>query len=128
MDLVLSLHSRVAFALVLYYTLVGLWGIVRGIRDRGPNASYRGAIAIAVVASVLQGVLGSLVLVFRGAPREGVHILYGLALVVAMPLAATLVRDRTPRGQSIALGLASLFTAGLAIRGITTATLGISLP
>jgi hypothetical protein len=50
-----------------------------------------------------------------------VHILYGLALVVAMPLAATLVRDRTPRGQSVALGLAALFTAGLAIRGITTA-------
>jgi len=121
MDLVLSLHSRVAFALVLYYTLVGLWGIVRGIRDQGPNASYRGAIAIAVVASVVQGVLGSSVLVFNGAPREGVHVLYGLALVVAMPLAATLLRDRTPRGQSVALGLAALFTAGLAIRGITTA-------
>ena len=44
-----------------------------------------------------------------------------LALAVAMPLAATLVRDRTPRGQSVALGLAALFTAGLAIRGITTA-------
>jgi len=121
MDLVLSLHDRVAYGLVLYYTLVGLWGIVQGIRDRGPNASFRGAIPIAVVASVLQGVLGSLVLVFRGAPVEGVHILYGLALVVAMPLAATLVRDRTARGQSIALGLAALFTAGLAIRGITTA-------
>jgi hypothetical protein len=121
MDVVLSFHSRVAFALVLYYTLVGLWGIVQGIRDRGPNASYRGAIAIAVVASVLQGVLGLSVLVFSGAPRESVHILYGLALVVAMPLAATLVRDRTPRGQSVALGLAALFTAGLAIRGITTA-------
>jgi hypothetical protein len=121
MDLALSLHSRVAFALVLYYTLVGLWGIVQGIRDRAPNASYRGAIAIAVVASVLQGVLGLALLVFSGAPRESVHILYGLALVVAMPLAATLVRDRTPRGQSVALGLAALFTAGLAIRGITTA-------
>jgi hypothetical protein len=39
---------------------------------------------------------------------------------VAMPLAGTLIRDRTPRGQSIALGIAALFTAGLAIRGITT--------
>ena len=59
-------------------------------------------------------------LLFSGAPREALHILYGLAVVVAMPLAATLVRDRTPRGQSVALGLAALFTAGLAIRGITT--------
>jgi hypothetical protein len=118
---VLSLHSRVAYALVLYYALVGLWGIFRGIRDRGPDASYRGAIAIATVAAVAQGTLGLLVLVFRGAPAEAVHILYGLALAVAMPLAATLVRDRTPRGQSVALGLAALFAAGLAIRGITTA-------
>jgi hypothetical protein len=121
MDLVLSLHGRVGWALVLYYSFVGLWGIVQGIRDRGPTASLRGAIAIATIAAVAQGALGLLVLVFRGAPAQGVHILYGFALVLAMPLAATLVRGRTPRGQSIALGLAALFTAGLAIRGITTA-------
>ena len=116
----LSLHGRVAYALVLYYTFVGLWGIVQGVRDRGPNASFRGAIAIATIAAAGQGGLGLLVLLFSGAPREALHILYGLAVVVAMPLAATLVRDRTPRGQSVALGLAALFTAGLAIRGITT--------
>jgi len=121
MDLVLSLHGRVASALVLYYTLVGLWAIVQGIRDRGPNASLRGAIAVATIAAVAQGALGVLVLMFRGGPSDSVHILYGVALAVAMPLAATLVRDRTPRGQSIALGFAALFTAGLAIRGITTA-------
>jgi len=120
-DLVFSLHGRVAYALVLYYALVGVWAIVQGIRDRGPDSSLRGAIAIATIAAVTQGVLGLLVLVFRGGPRDTVHILYGLALAVAMPLAATLIRDRTPRGQSIALGLAALFTAGLAIRGITTA-------
>jgi hypothetical protein len=121
MDLVLSMHSRIAYALVLYYTLVGLWAILQGIRDRGPNASLRGAIVIATAAAVAQGALGLLVLVFRGAPADAVHILYGFALAVAMPLAGSLVRDRTPRGQSIALGLAALFTAGLAIRGITTA-------
>ena len=121
MDLVLSLHSRIAYALVLYYTLVGLWAILQGIRDRGPNASLSGAIAIATAAAVAQGALGLLVLVLRGAPADAVHILYGFALAVAMPLAGTIVRDRTPRGQSIALGLAALFTAGLAVCGITTA-------
>ena len=45
----------------------------------------------------------------------------GFAVALAMPLAASLVRDRAPRGQSVALGLAALFTAGLAIRGIITA-------
>ena len=121
MDLVLSLHGRIAYALVLYYTLVGLWAILQGIRDRGPNASLSGAIAIATAAAVAQGALGLLVLLFRGAPADAVHLLYGFALAAAMPLAGTIVRDRTPRGQSIALGLAALFTAGLAVRGITTA-------
>ena len=121
MDFVFSVHGRVAYALVAYYTLVGVWAIAAGIRDRGPDKNLRGAIAVATIAAVVQGVLGLLVLVFRGGPRDTVHILYGLALAVAMPLAATLIRDRTPRGQSIALGLAALFTAGLAIRGITTA-------
>jgi uncharacterized membrane protein YiaA len=121
MDVVLSLHGRVAYALVLYYTLVGLWAIVQGIRDRGPDRTLSGAIAVATIAAVVQGVLGLLVLVFRGAPADTVHMLYGVALALAMPLAGTVVRDRTPRGQSIALGIAALFTAGLAIRGITTA-------
>jgi hypothetical protein len=120
-EAVLSLHGRVATALVLYYAAVGLWGLFLGIRGSGPTPGFRGAIAIAVIASVVQGALGFLVLFFLHPPRDFLHVLYGFALVLAMPLAASLVRDRAPRGQSVALGLASLFTAGLAIRGIITA-------
>jgi hypothetical protein len=121
LDAVLSLHGRAATALVLYYTAVGLWGLFLGVRNSGPTPGFRGAVAIAVIASIAQGVLGLAVLVFSGPPRELLHMLYGFALVLAMPLAASLVRDRTPRGQTVALGLAALFTAGLAIRGIITA-------
>jgi hypothetical protein len=120
-DVVLSLHGRAATALVLYYTAVGLWGLVLGFRNSGPTPGFRGAVAIAVIASIAQGALGFLVFFFLRAPPDLLHLLYGFALALAMPLAATLVRDRAPRGQSVALGLASLFTAGLAIRGIITA-------
>ena len=121
MEIVLALHGRLATVLVLYYVLVGLWGVWLGIRNSGPTPSYRGAIAISIGAAVLQGVIGVLVYALLRPPRESLHVLYGFALVLAMPLAATLMRDRQPRGQSVALGLAALFTAGLAIRGITTA-------
>lgn len=117
----LSLHGRAATALVLYYTAVGLWGLFLGARNSGPTSGFRGAVAIAVIASVVQGALGFVVLFFLRPPADLVHILYGLALVLTMPLASSIVRDRAPRGQSIALGLAALFTAGLAIRGIITA-------
>jgi hypothetical protein len=120
-DVVLALHGRSATALVLYYTAVGLWGLFLGIRNSGPTPGFRGAVAIAVIASVVQGALGFLVFFFLRPPPDLIHVLYGFALALAMPLAATIVRDRTPRGQSIALGLAALFTAGLAIRGIMTA-------
>jgi MFS family permease len=120
-DLVFSLHARTAWALVLYYTAVGLWGLFLGIRNSAPTPGFRGAIAIAVIASVVQGALGFLVFFFLRPPPDTLHILYGFALAFAMPLAASVVRDRAPRGQSVALGLAALFTAGLAIRGIITA-------
>jgi hypothetical protein len=118
---VLSLHGRAATALVLYYTAVGLWGLFLGLRNSGPTPGFRGAIAIGVIASVVQGALGFLVYVFVRPPADLLHVLYGFALALAMPLAASLVRDRAPRGQSVALGFAALFTAGLAIRGIITA-------
>ena len=117
----LSLHGRAATALVLYYTAVGVWGLYLGVRNSGPTPGFRGAVGIAVIASIAQGLLGFLVFFFVRPPAESLHILYGFALALAMPLAASLVRDRAPRGQSVALGLAALFTAGLAIRGIITA-------
>jgi len=120
-DVVLSLHGRVAYALLLYYTAVGLWGLFLGVRNSGPSPGFRGAIAIAIIASVTQGVLGFLVFFFLRPPPDLLQVLYGFAVALAMPLAASLVRDRAPRGQSVALGLAALFTAGLAIRGIITA-------
>ena len=121
MALALSLHIRLAIVLVLYYAAVGLWGLFLGVRNSVHTPGLRGAFVIAEVAAVLQGVLGLLVFAFLQPPRDSLHVLYGFALVFAMPLAASIARDRQPRGQSVALGFAALFTAGLAIRGITTA-------
>src|SRR5205814_1386917 len=107
------------------------WSVTKPHRARTVLASLRtetpstrtspslGAIAIAVIASIVQGLLGALV-AFSQPPRDLLHVLYGVAVVLAMPFAASLLRDRAPRGQSVALGFAALFTAGLAIRGIIT--------
>ncbi|HVR89076.1 MAG TPA: hypothetical protein VHG53_05980 [Candidatus Limnocylindria bacterium] len=120
MDIVLSLHGRVALAIVLYLAVVGIWGLVQGVRGFGPSANFTGALVIAEVAAVAQGLFG-VVLLFGRQPSQSVHILYGVALAVALPLAATLVRGRPPRAVSFAYGFMALFAAGLAVRGITTA-------
>jgi hypothetical protein len=115
----LALHGRLATAIGLYFAAIGVWGIALGARGSGPSPSFRGAIVVAEIAVVVQGLLGAFTALQR--PPEWIHVLYGLALVVAMPLAATVVRDYTPRRMSISLGLAALFAAGLVVRGITTA-------
>jgi hypothetical protein len=119
-DLVLSLHGRIATAIVLYYALVGLWGLALGVRGSGPTANFIGALVIAEVVALAQGLLG-IVLLFSRSPSQSLHVLYGFALAVAIPIAATLVRRREPRAASFAFGFMALFAAGLAIRGITTA-------
>lgn len=113
-----ALHATLANAIVLYLVLVGIWGLWLGARGVGPSASFRGALVIAELAAIAQGLVGLVLALSR--PLYGIHALYGIALVLALPLAATLVRGRAPRGQSVALGIAALFTAGLAVRGITT--------
>src|SRR5919204_1691870 len=48
-DAILSVHGRVAAALVLYYAAIGAWGLWLGVRRTGPTPGFRGAIAIAVI-------------------------------------------------------------------------------
>ena len=120
MDVALSLHGRIAVAIVLYLSVVGVWGLALGIRGHGPTPNFVGALVIAEVTAIVQGLLGVVVL-FTRSPAQSVHILYGFALALTLPMAATLVRKREPRAASFAFGSISLFAAGLAIRGITTA-------
>lgn len=116
----LDLHARLATALALYLGALGLWGVFLGATGSGPTPSYRGAVVIVEVAIAAQGILGVLAWPARG-PAQWIHVLYGLALVLAIPLAATIVREGSPRRTALTLGVASFFAAGLAIRGMTTA-------
>jgi hypothetical protein len=120
-DVVLSLHGRTATAIVLYLVVVGFWGILLGLRGLGPTPSFVGALVIAEIAAVAQGALG-IALLFSRPPSQSLHVLYGFALALAIPLAATIVRRREVRTASFTFGFMALFAAGLAIRGITTAT------
>ena len=81
-----------------YYAAVGFWGLVLGVRNSGPSPGFRGAIVIAVVASIVQGAFGLLVLGLSAPPRELLHILYGFAVVLAMiALLGRDLEDRLPR-------------------------------
>jgi hypothetical protein len=116
---VVEIHQAVARSLVLYYAVVGAWGIVLAIRKSELTPSYRGALVIGVALGVIQALIG-LVLVFGGArPLDNLHFLYGASVILTLPLVMSYIVDKK-FSRPLAFGLASLFMAGLAVRAITT--------
>ncbi len=117
MDIVLSLHGRTATAIILYYTLVGLWGLWLGIRGSGPTPSFIGAWVMVVSARVgsqrtaqqIAGfVLGGLVValsaiggLLQGVPAE-VVIGVVVAILVSDLLALELARRLWNREEAVA--------------------------
>jgi heme A synthase len=116
---VVDLHLRVAISLVLYYTILGIWGVVLAIRKSPMSPGYRGALVIGVGLGVLQALLGVFLVVSGLRPADNLHFLYGASVILTLPLVMSYIVDKK-FSRPLAFGLASLFMAGLAIRAITT--------
>jgi hypothetical protein len=118
-DRVVEIHTLIARAIVLYYTLVGLWGVVLAVRKADFSSAYRGALIIGVVLGVVQAIVGLVLLLTGHQPASDLHFLYGASIIVTVPLVASYIADKK-FSRVLAYGLASLFMAGLALRAITT--------
>ena len=116
---VLELHKLIANALVLYFALLGAWGVFIGVRRAGPSPAFRGALFIGVALGVVQALVGSVLVAADLRPGDNLHYLYGASLIVTVPLVGSYIADKK-FSRPLAYGLASLFMAGLAIRAITT--------
>lgn len=114
-----ELHVLISRSIVLYYTLVGVWGIFLGIRKSEFSSAYRGALVIAVALGVVQAAVGAVLLVTGHQPANDLHFLYGASVIVTLPLVASYIAEKKV-SRVWAYSLASLFMAGLAIRAITT--------
>ena len=115
----LGLHQLIAQALILYFALVGIWGVVLGLRKAEMDSAYRGALIIGVGLAVVQAAVGVGLLLSGRQPGSDLHYLYGATVILTLPLVASYIADKKiPR--TLAFGVASLFMAGLAIRAMTT--------
>ena len=114
-----ELHTLIARALVLYFFLVGLWGVFVGLRKRELDPAFRGAVVIGVALGVVQALVGIVLLASGRRPADNLHYLYGATVIVTLPLVVSYIADKRI-SRPLAYGLATLFMAGLAIRAITT--------
>jgi hypothetical protein len=112
------IHAQLATTMALYYLVVGLWGLLLGLRRSELDGGYRGALVLALGLAVLQGLVGLGLMVFEGRfPRE-THYLYGVSAIVTLPLVHWFVATRV--NPPLVYGLGCLFMFGLALRGMAT--------
>lgn len=105
--------------MVLFYGVLGLWGLFLGVRGMPVSGSYRGALILAQGLAVVQLIAGVALLFLGPPPRQDAHYLYGISAVLTLPLVHVFLAERIP--PPLAYGLGTLFMFGLAIRGIVTA-------
>ena len=114
-----GLHVLLSRVLVLYYALVGVWGVFLAVRRAGLDPAFRGALLIGVGVAVVQVVVGLALLGLGRRPRDALHYLYGLSILVTLPLVHQYLAGRR-LAPTLAYGFGSLFMMGLALRAITT--------
>lgn len=125
MTTLLLIHGALSKSAWLFFLIIGLWGLIRGIRGQSVNGSYLGAAFIGQMIFVVQAVLGGLLWLSglsSGIQRSGMHLLYGVFALVFLPFIylSVLRGDDTNRAQWV-LAFTTLFLFGIALRAITTA-------
>ena len=116
------LHGRLGTALVLFAAIAGVWGLIGYYRRQAVGPNYWGVIVVGNMAALAQAGIGILTLLQGATLGQGsIHILYGIVLVLWIPLINIFNRNREGHYETLMCGLVSLFEAGIALRAITTA-------
>ncbi|MFN2223436.1 MAG: hypothetical protein PVH65_04155 [Chloroflexota bacterium] len=121
MSVLLQLHGVVSNSAVLFFFLLGIWGLFRAIRKQGVDGSYMGALVIGELIFVTQAVIGIILAIGGGVPGRGnFHYLYGVFALIALPGLFAYLRGDDSNLAQWYYGLAALFLFGIALRAIGT--------
>ena len=92
---------------------------VAALSDRGHGA-IRPLVGLVLGVFVTQSLLGLVLLLGGGAPSEGLHLLYGIGLVIVIPLARSFAAEAPDRARSGVLAVAGILALALAWRLFAT--------
>ena len=105
---------------LLITAVIGVWGLVMYFRKQPSSASFRATLVLTEALFIIQGLVGALMFANGRRPHDNLHWLYGVLLVIVLPIAMSYVSGRDPRREPLIYGIAGLFMAGLTIRALTT--------
>jgi hypothetical protein len=113
-------HARLANTAMLFIGIMALWGFWRFFRRQGPDASYFGALVVGEILILVQGALGAFLWFSSARPGQGIHILYGVISVLAIPGVYLFTRGREDRRDMLVYGAVLAFLVGILLRASQT--------
>ena len=119
---IIEVHARLANTAIFYTAIMAIWGLWRYFRKMEIDSSYFGALAIAEILFVIQGLLGAYIYIsgIGHLSRAFMHILYGVITVLAIPAIFAYTRGESSRRVQLIYGIALLFQVGILFRSMAT--------
>lgn len=117
---VLLFHHNFAQVVIAYNVILALWGVGLWALRRNPAGGFLGALVLDEGVVILQGIFGIILYAQGHRPTDNLHLLYGVVSLLVLPFAYSYSARGTERRDSLVLGVACLFLAGIAVRAITT--------
>lgn len=115
-----EIHGRLANTALYYFLILAAWGLWRFFRKQGPDSNYWGALVIAEILILIQGLLGGYLWLTGERPAQGIHLLYGAVAVLVIPGVYAYTKGGEGRRVILVYGVALLFAVGIALRAIGT--------
>ncbi|MDQ4036005.1 MAG: hypothetical protein M3153_08750 [Chloroflexota bacterium] len=110
-----ELHAAVGPPLMVLLAVLSAVAAVIALRGHPPTALELPR-RVLLVALVAQAAIGLAIAVRGGGPAEGIHWLYGVAIILVLLAAGALRPELSPQQRSGALALGALLATALAWR------------
>lgn len=121
----IDIHGRLANTALFYVIIMALWGFWRFIRKQNVDSNYFGALVIAEVIFILQGLLGLYIWISGSGQLSGaMHILYGVVNLLVVPGIFLFTHGENTRREILIYSLGFLFLIGIVLRGMSTGGIG----
>lgn len=117
-----EIHAKLGNTALFYLLAISLWGFYRFFRQEGISSSYWGSLAIAELLLLAQALIGTYLWISGRRPDRGIHILYGIVVLMMIPGVYVYTKGRSDRPEILVYGTAAIIGVGLLIRAMFTAT------
>lgn len=117
-----QIHDGLANATIMYCAIMAVWGLWRFFRKEGLSGGFFGAVVVAEILLLVQGVIGIILFMGAGRYQAGfMHWLYGIVLVLSAPVVFAYTKGRQERPEMLLYAVAFLIMIALVLRAMVTA-------